>query len=418
MDDSKLRRIKSAAIDLLQKKRVSTPFLLIDETEILAALNRFKKHLRNTKLYYATKANADLKILKLFADQNLGFDVAAVGEIEAVKQVGIGGDRMFLSTPIKSEEAIKALFSDRIGACAVDSIGELQRLKKHSVDCRIPYKPKIFVRFKVETKDVAVNLNTKFGCSTSEAIEIIRMAVDLGFEVGGLCFHVGTQCTNPDNYFFSIRSAMLIAEETARRFNIRIPVINIGGGFCDPKTAITAGLDIDDFYLAIGKACELATNSGFEVYAEPGRSLVSAAGTLVSSVIGTSTRDGRNWAYLNEGLYGCYSIKLYEHTNFDFIPLVPANSDSPLKSTSAWTIAGPTCDSLDVIADHAALQYSPKIGEVLLTPNMGAYTLATASNFNGFSIAKTYMFSSDAKANPKIIQLPSTTKASKRRANS
>ncbi len=404
-------------MDLLHKKRVSPPFLLIDESEIKESLARFRKHLSEARIFYATKANADIKILSLFADEGLSFDVAAMGEIEAVAKLGVSGDRMFLSTPIKSEEAIKGLFAHRIAACAVDSLGELSRLHQMATRARGGFKPKIFVRFKVETKDVAVNLNTKFGCSASEALDIIKQAVELKFDVGGLCFHVGTQCANADNYFLSIRSAMMIAEESSRRFGIRIPVINIGGGFCDPVTAIKNEINIDDFYSSIGKACKLAADNGFEVYAEPGRSLVSSAGILVSSVIGTSVRDGKNWAYLNEGIYGCFSIKLYENTHFSFISLNAANSDIAASSASQWTIAGPTCDSLDVIAEQAELAHSPKIGEIFLTPNMGAYTLATASNFNGFSIASTYILSSDEKTTQKVVQLPNLRRTTKRRAN-
>lgn len=410
-----MRILKSAIIGLLNKKGVSTPFLLVDEAEIKSALNRFKVHLPDVKLFYATKANSASNVLQIFANEGLGFDVAGIGEIEAVLKLGVDRSRLFLSTPIKSDATIKALFALKIGACAVDSFGELNRLAQAAKKTRGSFKPKVFVRFKVDTKDVAVNLNTKFGCSTFEAIDIISRACELGFEIGGLCFHVGTQCTNVDNYFLSIRSAMLIADECLRRFNIKVPVINIGGGFCDPATAEAAKIDIDAFYKSLGQACRIAIEHGFEVYAEPGRCLVSAAGTLVSSIIGKTERDGKNWLYLNEGLYGCYSIKLYENTEFSFYTLGDPNLAANQTEDSTWTIAGPTCDSLDIITKETKLSAALKVGDTLLTTNMGAYTIATASNFNGFPIAQTLVFNSDDIGGNNIIQLPKSDRALRRK---
>lgn len=380
---------------LLREEQVRTPFLLFEESELDASLGRFRQYLPGVRLIYATKANPSPAIIAFLAQRGLSFDVASAGELELVSRYGIAGENLYLSTPMKTTETIDAMFRRGVGACAVDTVGEVERIAAYRAANRFAGAPQLFIRIRVESIQVTVDLNTKFGCSIVEAIEIAQRAYDLGLSIGGICFHVGTQSTSADNYHLGVRSAMLVAEETRRRTGVRIPVINIGGGFCDPVAAERAHVDLDAYYQDVGAAAQQAIDAGYEVYAEPGRALVASAGVLVTSVIGTNIRGGHRWLYLDDGIYGCYSIKLYEHPSFEFYPLMAVGPGTVGPGSVVhgnlhgseechWTVAGPTCDSLDVVAESVQLPMSLQSGDVLLSPNLGAYSISTASGFNGF----------------------------------
>ncbi len=393
------------AASLIREHQCPTPFLFFDEAKLESALELFQTNLPDVRTFYAVKANPSPCLIAFFAAKGLSFDVASAGEIDAVRGLGVSGERLFLSTPVKTIETIESLFANRISSFVVDSKSELERIDAYRKAHRHTHEPKVFIRIRIESKHVEVDLNTKFGCSIAEALDIIERASEFGYEVAGICFHVGTQSTDADNYFLGIRSAMLVADEALRRFGQRISVINIGGGFCDHVAAARAKIELPAFYEAVGAAVRQAVRAGYEIYAEPGRCLVSAAGSLVTSVLSTSVRNGRQWAYLDDGIYGCYSIKLYEKHPFEFVPVnyvgqkfKGENGTAP----AAWTIAGPTCDSLDVIAEDVTFQHAVRTGDVLVTPNLGAYTISTASAFNGFSQPECHLVRASSKANGKL----------------
>lgn len=391
------------AASMIRDHQCTTPFLMLDEPLLCRALGRFRQHLPGVQIFYAVKANPAPALIRYFVEQELSFDVASAGEVALLSRFGVDGARMFLSTPVKSIETLGAMFRAKVAACAVDTSDELDRIVAYREAHRLSHTPKIFVRIRIESKHVEVDLNTKFGCSLAEAFEIIRRSAELGLEIVGICFHVGTQSTDPDNYFLGVRSAMLVADESFRRFGRRIPIINIGGGFCDPLTAARAGIDLDEYYAAVGVAARQASEAGFEVYAEPGRCLVSEAGALVTSVVGTNVRNGRPWAYLDDGMYGCFSIKLYEKHPFEFHRVNQFAPHPSAVSGGEWTVAGPTCDSLDVVAENVPFSHPLQSGDVLLTPNLGAYSLSTACGFNGFRQPECYVVRGHLKGKGKVV---------------
>ena len=378
------------ARSLIRDHQLSTPFLYVDQQEVLRSIAHLRDRFPLVKLFYAMKANPSRSLLKTISAAGLSFDVASVSEICEAVSLGIPGRNLLLSAPYKTSESIEAIFEHEIAYVAVDSIGELHRLRAYQRVVGSEFLPKIFVRLRLKSTDVAIDLNSKFGCSDQETIDIFKTAVDLGFEPAGISFHVGTQSTYANNHIYAIRQAMAVAHELKVQHGIKIPIINIGGGFCDPIAAERNGVDLADYYRNIANACNEARSVGFEIFAEPGRAVVASAGYAVTSVIGTNVRDGKRWAYLDDGVYGNYSIKLYENPEFDFHRIESASEDFEEKLIT-WTAAGPTCCSLDMISEKAQLPEDLVIGDILLTPNLGAYSTATATNFNGFGVPKTYV---------------------------
>ena len=384
-----IARVAELVRGVLRERQCATPFLLLDTNELDRALARFEDNLPGVRLHYAVKANPTPALVQFFHARGLSFDVASAGEVSAVMGVGVAPSRLFLSTPIKTPATLATLFAQGIPACAVDTEAEIHRLVLTADRLNSPHRPSIFLRIRVESSHVEVDLNRKFGCSTAEALRIIECAVANNLSVQGVCFHVGTQSTSADNYFLGIEGAMLVAREAERRFAVRPSILNIGGGFCTERAAQRAGITLSSFYKKVGEACRVAQENGFELYAEPGRALVDSAGIVVTSVIGTEVRDGRQWLYLDDGIYGNYSIKLYESHEFEFYRLHPLRgvlSGIERGQNAHWIVAGPTCDSLDVIAENVSIPGPVRCGDVFFSPNMGAYTVATAGSFNGFAV--------------------------------
>ena len=117
-----------------------------------------------------------------------------------------------------------------------------------------------------------------------------------------------------------------------------------------------------------------------EIAAEPGRFMVANSSTCVTSVVGKAYRDGKQFYYIDDGVYGTYSGVIFDHCQYHF----KAFKDGP---KSIATVVGPTCDALDTISTAENLP-DLEIGDMLYSEDIGAYSCASATNFNGFPKAK------------------------------
>ena len=319
-------------------------------------------------------------MLQFFAQQYLGFDVASAGEIQSLRALGVPGKDMALCSPIKDVSSLQSLFTEQISTFTFDTIAELDRIMATKKALGIEISPSALVRMRVESTNVDVDLNAKFGCDEAEAPALLAQAQQAGFQAQGIAFHVGTQCYEVENYVRALQQAQRVAQQVQERFGITVPVIDIGGGFCDLETAYKAGIDLDSFFRELAQACQAALAQGYQLCAQPGRFLVSSAGYLVTQVIGEAMRGGKRWLYLDDGIYGALSCRTYEKTRYTFHPL-RALTGKPIPTV----LAGPTCDSLDIVDTDALQPEDLTIGDLLLTPSVGAYSLSTATTFNGFA---------------------------------
>jgi ornithine decarboxylase len=216
-------------------------------------------------------------------------------------------------------------------------------------------------------------LSRKFGCEPQAVPDLLRLAAGLRIKIAGFSFHVGSQASGPSMFIEAIarcREMMLVAEETGHAPGI----LDIGGGF--PVDYLQRCMPIEEFCAPIRTAlAELPP--GVRVIAEPGRYISAPAAVAVSRVMGRALRGDRWWYYLDDGLYGSYSGQVYDHANYPVAALVPDAKTYPS------VLAGPTCDSIDVINEHLDL---PKleVGDIVIGREMGAYTWASASEFNFF----------------------------------
>ncbi len=378
---------KREILENLSKKH-PTPFLMLQESEIRKSLGYFRKYLPEIFIHYAIKSNADTWILDMLKDENVCFDVASAGEISLLSRLKIPGSRMILANPIKNEQSLDFMFRKKVDGYTFDNEAELEKIYKFKKKHNHSFTPKAILRIKTYSQDVQTDLSLKFGCTVEEAPYLIKKAYDLGLNPAGLAFHVGTQSYIVDNYRRSLDDCITIIKKVKKDYDIELSIIDIGGGF-PVDTERGTGIDnLDIFFKSLQEVIRSYDLSGIKLYAEPGRVISAAAGTLISMIIGKKQRDGINWLFLNDGVYGCYSGTIYDHAKFAFYPVDKKYySDQYVGKLIPYTIAGPTCDSIDIIAENVMLPADIGIGDKIFSTDIGAYSIMSATKFNGFQPA-------------------------------
>jgi len=359
----------------IAKGEIATPCLVFDFSYVDRVLALFDEHLPNVNLYYSVKANDHPEMLRYLSSRGLGFDVASVNEIAGVLNIGAKADELILSNTIKNAQCIREIFNKRLWATTVDNERGLNALSLESTFHT--HRPAVFVRVKVPASGVEINLNEKFGCTRDEAVALLIRSHELGMPPEGVHFHVGTQCKHVESYRNGIEMSMSILKEVEEETGLVLRTINIGGGFPDELVADQIG-GLKAYMTALGKLVQDAEDKGFRIIAEPGRVLASGAGIAVSQVIDRNVHDGREWLYLDDGIYGLYSTSHFEKRRFDLLTFHPDD-----EKQIPFVVAGPTCDSLDVVDAEMLLPESMQAGDYVIAFNAGAYSISVKSNFNG-----------------------------------
>lgn len=353
-------------------KQHGSPLLVVSKAKLLEQFQQLKKYLPGVALYYAIKAFPHPEIMHILAEAGCHFDVASEGEIDLLKPLQVSGRRTIHTHPVKKDSDIKAALRGGSTTFVVDNIDELKKL--------IAYRSRIGVLLRVSFRSntAAVDLSRKFGCAPGQVKDLVLQAKALGVHIRGLSFHVGSQVADPDAHLAAIGECKRLIDEVNRELDNPMNVLDIGGGF--PVDYDMTGFDIDAFFAPITEALAGLPND-IDVIAEPGRFLVAPAVTGICTVSGKARRGDYQWYYLDDGIYGSYSGQLFDHVLY---PLQIMN-DKPERYASI--LAGPTCDSIDIVAEDIPLPELSE-GDLVIGHMMGAYTHATATRFNSLSGAK------------------------------
>jgi ornithine decarboxylase len=362
-------------------KKHGTPLFIVDHAVLRENYEQFKKYLPRVQAYYAVKANSDPAIVKTFYDAGASFDVASWPEFDLVyrhvkklpakdKQHFIW-DKIIYANPIKDALTLQKL--DRYKPLVTyDNFDEVKKVKRYAPQAGL------VLRIKVPNTGAVVELSSKFGASSGEAVDLIEAAFKAGLIVEGLSFHVGSQCTNFANYVQALNLAKNIFQEAWDRGYEQVKILDIGGGFPAPYDE-----NVQPFrHLAktLNAEFERLFPPQMEILAEPGRFLVATAATLVAKVIGRAVRDGKMCYYVNDGIYHTFSGILFDHCQYH----LKAFKSGPKQISSVF---GPTCDALDTIS--LAEELPPlELDDLVYSENMGAYTHASSTHFNGFPPAQ------------------------------
>lgn len=343
-----------------------SPLLVLDCAQLEQQYKVLQHALPNVNFFYAVKAFANDAVIKTLKELGSGFDLASLGEIEQVRFHKIEPRKTIHTHPIKKDKDIRDALRFGCTTFVVDNFEELKKFRKYR------HRVGLLLRVSFRGTTAKVDLSRKFGCAANEALSLIQRASQMGIHVKGLSFHVGSQSASPDAHVEAITHCLDIIKSC----DTPLSTLDIGGGF--PVNYDGNTLSIDEFCAPIRTALDAAP-ADLDIIAEPGRFLVAPAVMSISSVMGKADRSGTTWYYLDDGVYGSFSGRIYDHAEY---PL------RTLKTGAAkpCVLAGPTCDSIDVIAEDIALP-ELEIGDLVIGEMMGAYTAATATDFNSLARA-------------------------------
>ena len=365
-----------------------SPLLVLDQAAVRKQYRALVKALPGVRMHYALKPLPHSAVVATLKAEGCCFDLATNGEVDLMLENQINPDDCIHTHPIKRDGDIRYALEYGCKVFVFDNPIELEKF--------IPYQDKaqLLLRVSFPNPESKVDLSKKFGCTPEATLPLLRKAKELGLNVIGLSFHVGSQVPNSRRHVEAITACNQLIRDAAAE-NINLQVLDIGGGFPVNYAADGADLDIYEFCAPIREALS-NTPEGIRLLAEPGRFISAPCMTSVSSVMGKAERFGRMWYYLDDGLYGSYSGQLFDHINYP--KSAPYATDEALPAV----LAGPTCDSIDVLADDIDLP-ALNVGDVIIGKMMGAYTWASATEFNFFRKANILVVDSDEAAELRAV---------------
>ncbi|MCV7170489.1 type III PLP-dependent enzyme [Mycobacterium manitobense] len=352
--------------------RHGTPLLLLDAGRVTARYRELAAHLPGFGLHYAVKAAPHPSVLAAVAACGGSFDVATNGEIDLLRSLGLSVSRCIHTHPVKKPTDIDHAYAAGIRTFVVDNPVEAQKFTGRPDDIEV------LVRLAFRNPSAKSDLSTKFGVEPDEAELLVKHVLAAGVQFAGFSFHVGSQGSTAEPYRTALRGTLDLVGHIADTLAVPTRVIDIGGGFPvsyrEPMPTLSAVAGIVDEVLG-------ARRGEFTLLAEPGRFLAADSMTLLTSVVGSAQRGGRQWHYLDDGVYGSYSNVMTEDVH---PPILALSELEGVAADDVVTLAGPTCDSVDVVARDYPMP-PLAVGDILVSPMMGAYTAVTASRFNGIA---------------------------------
>ncbi len=368
----------------LQKlaKKHGTPLFVVDHDEIRRNYAMFKKYLPRVQAYYAVKCEPLPEIIKTLYDAGASFDVASMPEfmivyenikrMPAKKRQDWIWDKIIYANPIKPNETLRELDPYK-PLVTFDNIEEIRKIKKYAPHAGLA------LRIRVPNTGAMVELSSKFGAAPGEAVDLILEAVKAGLVVEGLSFHVGSQTTNFENFVQAINLAADIFKEARGRGYTRMNLLDLGGGFPAPYDETVKPFRV--LANRINSELNRLFPKDIEILAEPGRFMIATSGTSVVKINGKAVRDGKVCYYVDDGVYHTYSGIIFDHCHYH----LKSFRKGPEQICGVF---GPTCDALDVISMSENLPSDLELGELLYSQNIGAYSHASSTWFNGFPPAK------------------------------
>ncbi|HUI81967.1 MAG TPA: type III PLP-dependent enzyme [Bryobacteraceae bacterium] len=367
--------------DLLALARKhGTPLVVINHDAIRRNYATFRKYLPKVQAYYAVKANPAPEIVRTLYKAGASFDVASMPEflrvheniehLPAKARQDFIWDKIIYANPIKPKETLQAL-DEYKPLITYDNLDELRKIKRYAPHAGL------VLRLRVPNTGSLVELSSKFGCDSGEAADLILEAFRIGLVVEGLSFHVGSQCANFDNFVQALNIAAAVRQEASSRGH-EIKILDIGGGF--PVAYDSGTKPLSALAKKINAEIDRLFTKDIEILAEPGRFLVATAATALARVIGKAFRDGKRCYYIDDSVYHTFSGIVFDHVHYRIQAFKKGE-------TEMATVFGQTCDGMDTIA-HSEVLPELEIDDFVYSENIGAYSNASSTWFNGFSPAK------------------------------
>ncbi|QDG78673.1 type III PLP-dependent enzyme [Labrenzia sp. PHM005] len=369
--------------EFLRRRDDDGPCVVVDLDIVRENFETFAKALPDTSVYYAVKANPAPEILDLLESLGSSFDCASPTEVEMVLATGADASRISYGNTIKKEKDIARAFALGVRLFAVDAVEEVEKI------ARVAPGSKVFCRVLCDGIGAEWPLSRKFGCDPAMAPDVLEHAHRLGLEAYGVSFHVGSQQANLEAWDFALAMAADVFKEMALR-GIALKMVNMGGGF--PTRYLKDVPGVPRYGEAIFQA--LSKHFGNQLPStiiEPGRGMVGNAGLIEAEVVLISKKhedDNVRWVYLDIGKFHGLAETMDEAIRY------PIKTPKDGDRTAPCVLAGPTCDSVDVLYEKTPyeLPVSLSIGDKVLIEACGAYTTTYSSvGFNGFAPLASYV---------------------------
>ena len=345
-------------------------FIIFHPSNIINKINQWSLLLPGVTPYYALKCNPDKRIIDIMNIHNINFDCASKNEIISVLSREIDSNRIIFANPSKMVNHIEYAEKNGISLLTFDSFEELYKIKKYHSNAQL------LIRIKVDDSKSDLKFNAKFGADMNEVPMLLNTAKELKLNIVGLSFHVGSRCNESNMYSSALYTSKQVYN-LAAKMGIRMSIINIGGGFPGINDYTFRNMS----YCINNSIDKYFGNDNVEFIAEPGRYFVESSMTIVAKIINKKISDGKYIYYINEGVYGCFNNVLTDNAQ------IIINTFKPNENLKQSTVFGPSCDSLDCIIKDVELP-ELNIGDTIYVENMGAYTTACGTDFNGFKMAE------------------------------
>ena len=354
--------------------------VVVSRPALATQLRLWRAHLPWITPHYAVKCNNDPLLLRWIQteqpqpQQQAGFDCASRREIEEALEAGAAPTDILYAQPCKKPEDIRFAEEAGVRMTVVDSAEEVYKLREAE------WTGSVLVRLLVGDTGSKQPFGKKFGAPIEWLDFIYHTARLTRQRMVGFSFHVGSECHNPRQYYEAI-GLCRNASNVANRYGFSTDVMNIGGGFLPEENDFKAVAEA----VSEGAVSYFGDQQHIRWIAEPGRFIAAPTYTLHVPVIGRKpmwpppkTPSDPVWRYtIDESVYGMFSNIPCDHQT----PTLLTDRSGPLRRAIVF---GRTCDSADLISDSVNLPEDLDVGDILTVPNMGAYTVVSASEFNGF----------------------------------
>lgn len=364
----------SQAKELVEK--YGSPLLVYSKSAIRENYWVLKNAMPKVDLFYAVKSNYEEAILQTLFEEGAFMDICSYGELKKTMEVGFTTNQMIHTHPCKSQDNLEGCYEAGVRWFVYDCITELEKMLAYKQDYNL------LLRLKASGESSLINLSAKFGCELDKVEQLVDETLAMGGQIKGLSFHVGSQCLHPKDYDKMLQAARKVWDYCVSK-GCDMQVIDIGGGF--PAPYRDPIISLHNFASAVyGYLEDHFGDTGARYVAEPGRGLSARSATLITKVLGKNERSGETWYFLDDGLYGCFSGIVFDHMDYELM-----HENKGILPDKTCIIAGPTCDSSDIVSRHGHPLPEMEIGDLILVPSMGAYTRVTAAAlFNGLEPAK------------------------------
>ncbi|GAA6096936.1 ornithine decarboxylase-like isoform X1 [Tachysurus ichikawai] len=371
-------------------------FFVADLGDVLKKHLKWVRFLPRVTPFYAVKCNESRAVVKTLATLGVGFDCASKTEIQLVLSLGVEPNRIIYANPCKQVSQIKYAFAHGVQMMTFDNEVELMKVAQSHESA------KLVLRIATDDSTAKFKLSMKFGATLKSSRLLLERAKELGLDIIGVSFHVGSGCTDPETFTQAIADARCVFDMGAE-LGYNMTLLDIGGGF---PGSDDSKLKFEEITAVINPALDkyFPADSGVRIISEPGRFYVASAYMLAVNIIAKKvntrkqsgsdaktllhddkhgddgTDDRTLMYYVNDGIYGSFNCIVFDHAHVTPIVLKKPKPDERMYPCNIW---GPTCDVVDLVVELCTLP-DLQVGDWLLFENMGAYTVAASSTFNGF----------------------------------